>query len=191
MNIFFLYFCVAKCAKAYCDRHVVKIILEITQMCWSANHLTRKNVSDEWKVPSNIKIYRKSYTKHPMTLWVATTKTNYLYTVNLGLALCKEYTHRYNKTHACQPILEFLKTFVPPCDPELKSSNEKTFYATKNLPKISEGQKCSPVPLCMPEEYHDKNLIRAYRNYYKKDKRYNIQCEWKSEDRSPPKWFLK
>ena len=64
------------------------------------------------------------------------------------MELCKEYTHRYGKTHKTQQHIEWL---------------------TNNIPNIPEGKFTQPT-LAMPEEYKSDNHVESYRLYYIKDK---------------------
>jgi hypothetical protein len=41
------------------------------------------------------------------------------------------------------------------------------YMATKNIPEY-----CTPIPLTMPEQYHEPDAVNAYRSYYLKDKGY-------------------
>lgn len=193
MNIFFLSKFVIECAKYHCDKHVIKMILETTQLLWSAWHITGPN---SWQdmVPSNCKIYRLTHRNHPMSIWVRKSKENYWWLVWLGLELCKEYDNRYrckcskpriykcnkcsSKTHACFNSIYWMSFNTPLC-------NDNTEYSVNTtLVKYNIPERCTPVPLCMPEEYHDSDLIQAYKNYYKGDKRYF--ATWIS---TKPEWF--
>lgn len=171
MNIFFLSLNPKTCAQYYCDKHVVKIILEIVQMLWAAHRsLGTENLPDY--------AYKQTHIRHPMTLWVRSDKDNYEFTVNLGKELCQEYTRRYHKTHACEKHLTYLSENYPKFQDIIEIQGKR--YATKNNP-----QNCTPVPLCMPEEYHDDDLVEAYRKYYLGDKaRFAV---WKYT--SIPEWF--
>ena len=101
MNLFFLDIDIQKSAEYHCNKHVVKMIIEIVQMLYTAHHLNGK------ELPSNC--YRKlSNHNHPMAIWVRTSKTNYDYTVSLGINLSLEYTYRYNKIHSCDNHLKWL-----------------------------------------------------------------------------------
>ena len=80
----------------------------------------------------------------------------------MGLELCYEYTRRYHKIHKTQSRLEWLIRNIPP----FKGDEVFTAYmADKNIPS-----KCSPIPLAMPEIYHNPDPIVSYRMYYLKEK---------------------
>ena len=136
MNIFFLDMDVKKCAEHHCDKHVVKMILETAQLLCGAHHMTDK-VTDQ--VP-----YKLSHKNHPCSIWVRESLTNYLYLCELGLELCKEYTHRYGKRHKSQEVIEWCVT-------------NKVQICDKGL---------TEPPKAMPDEYKVKDVVESYRNYY-------------------------
>jgi hypothetical protein len=162
MNIFFLHLFPVDCARLYFNKHCIKIILEITQMLYTA-HWVGETDWEAHRSSLGLEPYRKTHPNHPMSLWVRETWMNYYYALSLGLALCREYTRRYGKTHACQVRLEWMRDNFPSFRPV--SYSLTTFRATEEYP---EG--CTPVPLCMPEKYHQSNLVLAYRMYYMAEK---------------------
>ena len=106
MNIFFLNKDPVLAARAQCDKHVVKMVLETTQMLSTAAIRNGRRA-----------IYQSAYPNHPMTKWVGNTKDNYMWAYEHAVALSKEYTARYGKFHACHKIICLLsgsKTFKSP-----------------------------------------------------------------------------
>ena len=55
-----------------------------------------------------------AFRNHPCTIWA---QTNFRWLIEHGLALCAEYTHRYNKTHSCQYTIECADIIFPDCPP--------------------------------------------------------------------------
>jgi hypothetical protein len=104
MNIFFLHLNPKICAMYHVDKHVVKMILETTQILCSVHILT----SSEYKPP-----YKLTHKNHPCNIWARKSLSNYIWLVNFGKALCDEYTYRYNKIHKCQSILYELEKNFP------------------------------------------------------------------------------
>ena len=138
MNIFHLDKNPIKCALYHCDKHVVKMILETSQMLSTAY---QKHAGE------NDSLYKSAYPNHPMTLWVGETYKNFGWTLLLGEALGFQYTHRYNKRHKSMRIID---------------------YFFKNLDwkdKIPKGEQTSP-PLCMPDEFKCDDHVQSYKNYY-------------------------
>jgi len=137
MNIFFLNKDPAKAARAQCDKHVVKMVLETTQMlCTAAVRNGRRAV------------YKPAYPNHPMTRWVGDTKDNYMWAYEHAIALSKEYTARYDKFHACHKIIQeigqvagdYNKIITPPlCMPdEFKCDDYVRAYRNYYIHKIGE-----------------------------------------------------
>jgi hypothetical protein len=160
MNIFFLYKNPERNASYYYNRHVVKIILEIAQLLYTALH------SHLHLIETDLVAYKSTHVKHPMSIWVSKSKANTLYVFEIGFALCQEYTRRYKKIHACQKHLDYLKKIVDHPDFAYNSSTDylpQTFLAHLD-------DELTPVPLCMPVEYHSSSVIDSYRHYYIFDK---------------------
>jgi hypothetical protein len=143
MNLFILDHNIEKCAQYYNDKHLVKIILEATQLLNNSLIINNKEYA---KNP----VYRLTHKHHPLTKWCAENIANFEYALNLGLELCKEYTFRYYKIHKCQSILE-------------------SFLILKY--SIPDG-KLTAFKLCMPEIYHTEDAVESYRRYYLKEKRH-------------------
>lgn len=174
MNIFFLSANARACSKYYCDKHVVKIILEIAQLLYTCHHV----IGTPLKTP--LKPYRATHKNHPMAIWVRKSPNNYTFAANLGLCLCQEYTRRYGKVHKTEEHLLWLKSNVPVNGWERSEKySGETYLATEKLP---EG--CTAVPLAMPPEYHCPNLVIAYRNYYLNSKA--SICKWRTK---APFWW--
>jgi hypothetical protein len=147
MNIFVLSANAKKAAEAHGDKHVVKMILEACQMLYTA-HWTA-TYPDLLKERSAVKIakahkalpipehmvsapkrkcadeqgYRPVHLHHPCTIWVRQSTGNYLWTVELALAIAEEYEYRWpGRVHSCKSHALWLKANIPPIPKEeLKS----------------------------------------------------------------------
>jgi hypothetical protein len=102
MNIFFLHKDPSRAAKAQCDKHVVKMILETAQMLSTAARRQGHDVG-----------YQSAYPKHPMTIWVGDTRDNFCWTLQHAIELSKEYTVRYSKLHASQKVIDNIHEYYP------------------------------------------------------------------------------
>lgn len=163
MNLFFLDLDPKKCAEYHCDKHVVKMILEIVQMLYTAHHLLKTPLE---KLPKDY--YKKiSNHNHPMAIWIRFTSKNYIYSCEIAKELSKEYTYRYKKVHSCDKHLEWLIDNVP--------------IMFLDLNKITK------IPLCMPEDSKDPygDPVKSYRKYYLLHKR--GFAKWTG--RPIPDWF--
>lgn len=176
MNIFFLHTEVSRSAKYYFNKHCIKIILEIAQMLYTAHWVTQS--CSDWvnKHETELKVapYKKTHFNHPTCRWVRQHFNNYVYTCQMGLELCYEYTRRYGKIHKSQVRLEWLLQNIPTT---FQTEPIDAYLANKNIPN-----GCTPIPLAMPTEYHTSDAIHSYRLYYIKNKREIAQSEdiWKS-----------
>lgn len=165
MNIFILDKDSRQSAKYYCDKHVVKIISEITQMCTAA--LFRAGVSSEFfpKTLAGTPL-KVTHSNHPVTKWVGDSQNNYIWAVDMLDCLCDEYTHRYSKNHHYS---KFIYLLLESCD---------------KLPNIG----TTNFPPAMPERYKTSSIVQSYRNYYRLDKLNTIQCKWTK--RTVPDWII-
>lgn len=183
MNIFFLDPKVATCARYHVDKHVVKMILEYSQILSTAHRVLDGELVIE-KVPTkkdpsklrnkrvyklnSIKdnfLYSATHINHPCVQWTMENDKNYRWLYWLLEALHKEYTYRYNKAHKSMKLLPSL--FDPPSN-------------------IQEASKNTAVALAMPDEYKTADPVEAYRNYYMGAKRHI--AKWKN--RPVPSWYV-
>ena len=141
MNIFYLDKDPAKAASYFYDKHKVKMILEAAQMLCTAHH----HYGNGDNVP-----YKKAHYNHPSTIWCRQNSSQYMWLYDHMIALGKEYTKRYNKTHLtiikCKDVLKQLPPAIP----------DSTF---------------TEPPQCMPDHHKVPDCsITAYWNYYEQDK---------------------
>jgi hypothetical protein len=96
MNIFRLDKKYSLSAIYHCDKHVVKMILEQTQLLHTALHT--RGFRADW-------LYKPFNPKHPSCRWTMETRGNFDWVANHGLSLCIEYASRYGKHHKCFELL--------------------------------------------------------------------------------------
>ena len=149
MNIFYLHDDVERCAQYHCNKHVVKMCLEYSQMLCTTAHELGLDAP-----------YKAVHRNHPCSVWVRENRNNFLMLWNLGMALCREYTYRYDKVHKSQAVIEGLK------------------HVSKALP----NKAMTPPPQCMPDQYKvnldvpskwegwARRTARAYGAYYRGEK---------------------
>ena len=159
MNIFFLDRTPEKSAEYHCDKHVVKMILETAQMLSTAINKYAMGIEEG-------RLYKNAHPKHPSTLWIGNTRNNFMWGLQLGDELCKEYTKRYGKVHKSQTILDNIK--------------QSKYYEV-----IPTGELTTP-PQCMPDEFKHADYVTAYRNYYKGAKKYF--AKWNKLNNIPDWW---
>jgi hypothetical protein len=136
MNIFFLDRDPQIAASLHSDQHVIKMALETAQILCSALH--RHGIEAR---------YKPTHLHHPSVLWTGDSLSHWMWTRQLGLCLCAEYTFRWGKTHACQAVIESMP----------------------NPPAIPDMGWIDP-PQAMPDQYRMEESVLAYRAYYKGEK---------------------
>jgi len=151
MNIFVLHESPQMSAQMQCDKHVIKMILETAQMLCT--------VASVQGCPTP---YRATHPKHPCTVWASQSSANWWWLIDHGMALCHEYTRRYNKIHKSQKVIEYCMTL------HLK-------FPTSTP---------TPFVQAMPPEYKQQDPVQAYRAYYKGEK--SGFATWKTE---APAWW--
>lgn len=104
MNIFVLDTDPQTAAQAHCDTHVVKTILETTQILCTVSHLAGTPVPDG---------YKPTHANHPCTRWASASVANYHWLHRLLFWLHAEYEHRHQRTHASKRLLEPLMPRLP------------------------------------------------------------------------------
>ena len=186
MNIFVLSFDPKEASEQHCDKHVIKMILETTQLlyhCWAFLN------EDNWRQfiemelslnPTligmkkagqkvNLNSYKsgKGHMNHPCSKWVRQSTENYKWLCELGLHLCEEKMNRWpnNKHHSCLGHLEVL---------------------SKNIPQKLPSIPLTRFALAMPEEYKQESVTDSYHTYYNMDKQ-NI-LKW--TNRKKPYWII-
>jgi hypothetical protein len=152
VNVFALHPDPRQAAQWHCDAHVVKMVLESAQLLCTAHHLTGGTAP-----------YRPTHVNHPCAVWARASRANYLWLAELGLELCREYTARYGRAHATEPVLRHLADNVP------------------SLP----DRMMTPFAQAMPVEHRGDEPIQAYRRYYQ-TKRGGKLGTWK---RNCPEWW--
>ena len=159
MNLFVLDSDHAKNAEFHVNSHVCKMPLESAQILCTVRRLYGDDTAR----------YKMTHKNHPCVKWAAESVYNYLWVYSYGMALCKEYTFRYGKRHACQDVISECATCVP-MNNEFRSVDHMTTQ-----------------PQCMPLQYHKDNIVDAYRAYYLGEK-FDL-FKWKN--RLPPYWIPK
>lgn len=155
MNIFILHKDPIRAAKMQCDKHVVKMVLETAQMLCTV-------------YPEGLPPYKRNHYNHPCTIWTRTSKNNFLWLCEHGIALSKEYTYRYKKIHKCQEVIEWCRQNI-----------DKIEFPEKNLTKF---------PLAMPDCYKKDDPVESYRLYYIHEK--SGFAKW-NKNRAAPMWYKK
>lgn len=163
------------------DKHAVKMVLEYAQLLSTAHRvldgklIESKNpatgrMKKTYVLPDNrdTLIYSATHINHPSAVWARYSAQNYNWLSKLLLALCKEYTYRYEKVHKIERdgLAEVL------CQTPNNISRDIGFT--------------EPTP-AMPDEYKvPGDSILSYKQYYIGEK--TRMFNWKK--RSTPEWII-
>jgi hypothetical protein len=165
VNFFYLDKDPEKCAEYYCDKHIVKIPIEIAQILSKIHHELKTGI-DYNKIYKNSIVVKNTIGPY---IWASESYENYIWTTKLGLALINQYKLRYNKKeHKTEKILQLLYENVP------------------SLPKIGITKFKGTNKFDMFQYISDDPIICARYNYTE------MKCKndkWTKNER--PSWFDK
>ena len=186
MNIFVLHQDPVVAAQMQCNKHVVKMIVESAQMLSTAHRMldgmVTINPSKSGKrmvkhydlylgqddLEAEVLYYKAVHYNHPCSVWARESEANYRWLYDHFIALCQEYTYRYDKIHATA-----------------KKLGGALYSYPRNIPK----GKLTPFRLAMqsnPECMFHNNPVKSYRAYYK-TKQERFSMVWTK--RPVPYWF--
>ena len=115
-------------------------------------------------------LYKAVHFNHPCTVWTRESLENYEWHYRHFVALCDEFTYRYNKVHLSDKLLRNILKIPPKGIPQ------------KGLTQFPLAMKSNPE--CMFPD----NPVKSYRLFYQtKQKRFSM--DWTK--RNIPKWFKK
>ena len=182
MNWFWLHRNPTISARKTCDQHVVKMVVEASQLLFTAMAARGK---DDWFVTCPGTPYKPSHVNHPLGIWVRLCESNFNALARAAVALVHEYRVRFAKEHACEKYLIWLlQNGTTLWDKDLENmalENARVYYAEDTwLATRACPRGCTPVPICcgtykeelrqmMAEKVNRKgdNLVRAYRYLYR------------------------
>ena len=147
MNIFALDEDPRAAARCLCDKHIPKMCVESAQMMASA--LLRHGARPE-QMPNTKtgKPYKGGYHHHPCTVWAGVNRGNYHWLAAHASELCRAYTDRFGKVHACESPIHHMQDMID---------------------WLPDGL-ITPHAQAMPDYYKRDYHVRAYREYYMGEK---------------------
>ena len=186
MNIFYINESPELCAQQHVDKHVVKMIIEYSQLLSTAHRvLDGTEYTDftangrrikRWRLDNDKlenSLYKATHINHPSAIWCRENQSNYHWLLKLWLLLCDEYRYRYGKTHACERLLPSLS--VTPKNIPVG----EFFPPTPAMPAHCKVLSENPIP---GRKY---DVLNSYRKYYIMEKK--SFAKWKN--RNTPEWF--
>ena len=137
MNIFVTDRCPIQSARNLPDKHIVKMPLETCQMLSIIYSDWYYGVGKLYK--SDGTPYRTShgaFRNHPCTQWAAANQFNLAWLIKHGLALCDEYTARYDKVHTCQDVIHQAVRIYNACfDDSVSNACHRVSSFTRAMPE--------------------------------------------------------
>ena len=137
MNIFVTDRCPIQSARNLPDKHIVKMPLETCQMLAIIYSDWYYGVGKLYK--SDGTPYRTShgaFRNHPCTQWAAANQFNLAWLIKHGLALCDEYTARYDKVHTCQDVIHQAVRIYNACfDDSVSNACHRVSSFTRAMPE--------------------------------------------------------
>ena len=137
MNIFVTDADPIQSARNLPDKHVVKMPLETCQMLAIIYSDWYYGVGKLYK--SDGTPYRTShgaFRNHPCTQWAAANQFNLAWLIKHGLALCDEYTARYDKVHTCQDVIHQAVRIYNACfDDSVSNACHRVSSFTRAMPE--------------------------------------------------------
>ena len=173
MNIFALHHQPRKAARWHVDRHVVKMILEYTQLLYTVHWVLYepaitlpggKSLAHQLESPfrsapclkgTTRPGYRPTHWNHPCAIWARQTIANYRWLVALAMEVAREYRYRFGRVHACEVHVEWLRDHEPP--------------GIRRIPLRT------PFACAMPDEIKGEDPIQRYREYYREEKEHLLR----------------
>ena len=102
-------------ARCLPDKHIVKMPLETCQMLsivcsekWGHGYGELHRINGE-----PYKTEKGAFRNHPCTIWAKESLANTWWLLAHGYELCKEYRHRYGKTHSCEKTILEAGNLIP------------------------------------------------------------------------------
>lgn len=142
MNIFVLDLDAKQAAEQYCDKHVIKQVLETAQLLCSVYHL------QEISAP-----YKLTHKNHPCAVWARSSIANFDWLLIHAKALCEEYAARYGKRHKTEEVINWCEN----------NKHQLAFPSTE----LSPFSLAMP-----DEFKVEGNPVESYRNYYREGKKH-------------------
>lgn len=159
VNFFYLHENPRICAKYYCDKHILKIPIEIAQILCNVHREYSKNKSNEI-------LYKKCNMIRDNSIpyrWVKKSIENYKYACNLAIELINEYKFRFNKkSHKTEILLKWLQDNYPDL-PKIAKTPFEVAHKYEMFKYISENPLISSRYLyaeikCLKDKWTNRNI---------------------------------
>lgn len=156
MNIFALHIDPAIAAQLHCDKHVIKMITETTQIL--STNFSILGLAPAIETHSKNTLYKPYNPNHRCVKWARDTTGNLYWTAELLRALILEYEYRYGPDYS-----KFVK--ARQLTPYFQIYSKQLFFADD-----PESRNRTPFVMAMPEQYQQADPVLAYQAYYREEK---------------------
>jgi hypothetical protein len=195
MNIFVIDSSPVEAAKAHCDKHLIKMVLEYAQMLSTSHRLLdgeRMTVALPTGKQKTVYLLPGETHSTEETL----DESGHTYKVVVKDATCYQVAHA---NHPCSvwaretsANYKWLLCLLEETLREYTARYGKTHSTARLLPFLQQAPKAikpgalTPFALAMPEEYKNDDAVAAYRRFYA-----GTKARFAKWTNSPvPKWFL-
>ena len=181
MNIFQLDTDPKICAEYHLDKHVVKMILEYSQLLSTSHRILDGQHTESrtktgrrtttWRLDDDRDsiLYKATHNNHPSAIWARKSSGNYQWLQTLLASLASEYTFRYGRKHKCE--------------------TDGLIARLATLPTNIHIGDMTPILLAMPDDYKVADGVESYRNYYRLGKPHIHSWKGKVAGRPVPSWI--
>jgi hypothetical protein len=212
MNIFFLHQAAASAAALHCDKHLVKMILESTQILYAVLSMLDIVLPDTDFDDIQVTPYKPTHKHHPSVLWVLGGHSHFAWLLELAQQLCTRYTSVYSNIHKCERHLSHIKNWVTEMDLPRNCSVDRWLQrlADMDIPQkcidacsdkvatSSPPEGCGFGVVCAESKQDDVtsesllcraddklDLVGSYRNYYAFKAKRMFVMKWDKTDTVP------
>ena len=182
MNIFVLSESPSAAAVYHCDKHIPKMIVETAQMLSTAHRILDGELKTIFSSKGRKKkiwehsddqlekfLYKATHYNHPCSVWARESIGNYDWLYKLFVALCNEYTHRYDKVHLTEKKLINILSKAP-----------KNINRDLSITPFKRAMKSEPDCEKIPD------IVDCYRAFYR-TKKDRFSMTWTK--RETPYWW--
>jgi hypothetical protein len=171
-------------ARSHIDAHITKIPVEAAQLMYGAHH--SHPTAEGWieSAPRRLsgdRGYKPVHMRNPLRLWISENAHHYRHVAAYAMALCREYTHRYGRVHACEEHVRWLAGHEPAI-PDPGCITRDPPLAMPDAFKVKPSRRAHGA-----DDEWGAHVYLSYRAYYCGAKLELRRSEWTKRER--PAWL--
>jgi hypothetical protein len=202
----------ALAAKGHCDKHVIKTIVECTQILYTSLFLLSIPTFEiACHTPEGdcfvVKPYSVTHSSHPVVLWILGGRSHFSWLLQLALQLCARYTLRFKKKHSSEYHLEAFANRIDfntlPDDADVLTwihrlrekgiSENAILSCAERVATQSPPEGCLFGVCCIDHEKlgiseilgNRNDVVRSYREYYAFKAKTQFAMQWDGSSTIP------